>query len=143
MYLYVLSEHSYISFRFTSIPFCLWTSLVSSNFLCAWNTFISSMEKRKLSLWRYTLPVKCQALRPEYQLLLFDVCCWTTNNSSSLCCCHSSNVQQGPLSTYRFLRRYSCAMLVHYHFCWHSLSCKQALIFKEASPSRCVVLNHM
>lgn len=86
------------------------------------------------SFWKCTLPLKCQKLRPEYQLLLFDACCWTPTASSRPCCCRSSKVRRGPLRTTRFLRGFSSAALVHYHFCQLSLLCKRALILKEATP---------
>lgn len=50
---------------------------------------------RNESFWKCTLPLKCQKLRPEYQLLLFDACCWTPTASSRPCCCRSSKVRRG------------------------------------------------
>lgn len=90
---------------------------------------------RNESFWKCTLPLKCQKLRPEYQMLLFDACCWTPTASSRPCCCRSSKVRQGPLRMTPFLRGFSSAAQVHYHFCQLSLLCKRALILKEASPS--------
>lgn len=65
------------------------------------------------------------------------------NSSSCVCCCRSSKVRQGPLRTAHFLRGYPYVALVHYHFCQLSLLCKQALIFKEASPLLSTVQNRV
>lgn len=80
--------------------------------------------RRNESFWKCTLPLKCQKLRPEYQLLHFDACCWTPTASSHPCCCSSSKVRRGPLRMTPFLRGFSSAAQVHYHFCQLSLLCK-------------------
>lgn len=85
--------------------------------------------------WKCTLPLKCQMLCPEYQMLLFDACCWTPTTSSHPRCCRSSKVRWSPLRMMPFLRSFSSTTQVHYHFCQFSLLCKRALILKEASPS--------
>lgn len=90
--------------------------------------------RKNESFWKCTLPLKSRKLCPEYQLALFDACCWTPTASSRPCCCCSSKVRRGPLRTTRFLRGFSSATLVHYHFCQPSLLCKQTLILKEAPP---------
>lgn len=55
-----------------TLAFCLWTSPLSPNILCARTTCISSMQEWKLRLCGRTLSLKCHMLRPEYQLLVFD-----------------------------------------------------------------------
>lgn len=105
-------------------------------------TCISSMQKWKLSLWRCTLSLKCQTLHSEYQLLAFDACCWTPIAPLAPAVCFSSEVGEGPLRAAHSLWGYAYLALLYHHLCQLFLLCKQALIFRGASPSLSTALKH-